>query len=121
MTLIETLLQEKATELTTTNDEISSVAKLNHEIADTSNGPKKVISEAKKDLEASKDASDKVTNELRQLVQTLNQFKEEIAKNDEETKTVGIVNGKIKGVADQTNLLALNAAIEAARAGETGR
>ncbi len=63
----------------------------------------------------------KAMEELRILVQRVDDSGEVIQALEAETTNIESVLDVIKGIAEQTNLLALNAAIEAARAGEQGR
>ena len=58
------------------------------------------------------------TNDLREIVMTMDRNVQELTTYAEE---INQIIELIKGLSGQTNLLALNAAIEAARAGESGR
>ena len=58
---------------------------------------------------------------IKLLVQLINDSSEVIGNLKNEVTQITSVLGVITSIADQTNLLALNAAIEAARAGEAGR
>ncbi|WP_339386588.1 methyl-accepting chemotaxis protein [Vibrio caribbeanicus] len=73
-----------------------------------------IINSSRNTLSKSSKISEKIgdsMNESRQIMNTLNDYSQEI----------GSVVEVIKNISDQTNLLALNAAIEAARAGNFGK
>ena len=55
------------------------------------------------------------------LIRDIENAAQVIKRVEDDSASIGMVLGVIKGIAEQTNLLALNAAIEAARAGEQGR
>lgn len=79
------------------------------------------VSLASKNLELSKDALDKMIDEVNNFIVVESELSNELNNLKNDASAVKSVLGVIKDIAEQTNLLALNAAIEAARAGEHGR
>lgn len=73
-----------------------------------------IVEQGNTTLQASVHLSTRVSKDLEQAMEIINQLNEQ-ARNIED------IVATISSVAEQTNLLALNAAIEAARAGEMGR
>ncbi|MFP2770121.1 methyl-accepting chemotaxis protein [Oceanisphaera sp. KMM 10153] len=73
-----------------------------------------IVEQGNTTLQASVHLSTRVSKDLEQAMEVINQLNEQ-ARNIED------IVATISSVAEQTNLLALNAAIEAARAGEMGR
>lgn len=76
---------------------------------------------AKEGLRNNLGKTDIAAQNIRDLVNLINESSKIILSLKEEVNEVITFLEVIKGIADQTNLLALNAAIEAARAGEAGR
>lgn len=81
----------------------------------------KVSASTEKSVAASRNAIHHVSDDLRQLIQSVHESSQNIDSLNQKTSQINSIVDLIKDVAEQTNLLALNAAIEAARAGEHGR
>ena len=79
------------------------------------------IDSVKSDSQDSAVIAQQVTQQIKLLVQKVDDANQRVANFDGLSLQIGSVLDVIQGIAEQTNLLALNAAIEAARAGESGR
>lgn len=78
-------------------------------------------SDAKSDTGQAQIAVVDAKNDVKKLVNRIEETSENIENLASECENISKVLETIQSIADQTNLLALNAAIEAARAGEQGR
>lgn len=77
--------------------------------------------EVVKECESSSKNAAIATEDIRELMDTLQATSQVVNELNNEVKDITSVLDVITSIADQTNLLALNAAIEAARAGDHGR
>lgn len=93
---------------------ISQVAEMANNTSSVVNHAHELSINSATDAEASKQMMTKLTEELGNTSDVVNDLKVQ-------SKDIGNVLNVIQDIAEQTNLLALNAAIEAARAGEMGR
>lgn len=92
-----------------------------HEVARHASDTAQTVSDANKQVMASKQHIDKNIQAVMQLNENIANAAKIIAHLNKDSQNIGSVLDVIRSIAEQTNLLALNAAIEAARAGEQGR
>lgn len=91
------------------------------EVERSSNDTSSQSLEAQASLKENMERADMAAENIKLLVQLINDSSEVISNLKAEVSQITNVLSVITSIADQTNLLALNAAIEAARAGEAGR
>ncbi len=90
-------------------------------LANTLNAEQRAASDAAAASTEAKNGSDKVVNNLREVVDLTTSGASNVDSLNERVDAIGNIVNIISDISEQTNLLALNAAIEAARAGESGR
>ncbi|MBV1789469.1 methyl-accepting chemotaxis protein [Marinobacterium sp. D7] len=111
-------VRENLVQVATAIEEMSATA---HMIANNTGDTALASSHIAQQAKAGIDDSQQMLNITLDLVSTLVDTGDVIAKLRDETYNINQILATIRGIAEQTNLLALNAAIEAARAGDQGR
>lgn len=107
-------VQMAATAVTEMSAAVDEVAGNANRTSDASRDAETVADDGRRQVTATRQTIDQLSDKLQQTAATVTHLAEEAA-------SIGQVVDVIRAIADQTNLLALNAAIEAARAGEAGR
>ena len=107
-------VQMAATAVTEMSAAVDEVAGNANRTSDASRDAETVADDGRRQVTATRQTIDQLSDTLQQTAGTVTRLAEEAA-------SIGQVVDVIRAIADQTNLLALNAAIEAARAGEAGR
>jgi methyl-accepting chemotaxis protein len=107
-------VQMAATAVTEMSAAVDEVAGNANRTSDASRDAETVADDGRRQVTATRQTIDQLSDKLQQTAGTVTRLAEEAA-------SIGQVVDVIRAIADQTNLLALNAAIEAARAGEAGR
>ncbi|EWC42710.1 methyl-accepting chemotaxis protein [Stutzerimonas stutzeri] len=107
-------VQMAATAVTEMSAAVDEVAGNANRTSDASRDAETVADDGRRQVTATRQTIDQLSERLQQSAGTVTRLAEEAA-------GIGKVIDVIRAIAEQTNLLALNAAIEAARAGEAGR
>ncbi|SJN56592.1 Methyl-accepting chemotaxis protein PctC [Vibrio ruber DSM 16370] len=113
--------QSQMNQLEQTSTAMNEMTVTVDEVAQNALNASSAAEEAAKNSQQGLDVVKEMSQDIRMLVQGMEQVVTSTAQLEQETIDIGGILDVINTISEQTNLLALNAAIEAARAGENGR
>lgn len=100
---------------------LEQMSSTNKGISDSTQHSVNAANDIREVAKESLSTADVTLSAINELVSSLKETGDVVAKLRDETSNIEKILDVIRGISEQTNLLALNAAIEAARAGEQGR
>ncbi len=112
---------ESATRLSEAATAMNEMNATVQEVARNAGSASSASAETREKAESGARVVEKAVHSIGEVRRMSMEVKDDMARLNEQARSITQILGVISDIADQTNLLALNAAIEAARAGDAGR